>query len=117
MSINPKPEVVVRAAKHFQSNLKKLAKRYRNIRKDVSPLIENLQSGETPGDRVSGTGHVVYKTRLKNSDIQKGKSGGYRVIYLIQDNQIVVLLIIYSKSDTDDVSNSDVVSVIDSLEG
>ncbi|MEM7125574.1 MAG: type II toxin-antitoxin system RelE/ParE family toxin [Chloroflexota bacterium] len=86
------------------------------MRNDVSPLIEQLQAGETPGDRIAGTGHVVYKTRLKNSDIQKGKSGGYRVIYLVQNNQIVILLIIYAKSDTDDISSNEIVSVIDALE-
>jgi mRNA-degrading endonuclease RelE of RelBE toxin-antitoxin system len=44
-------------------------------------LIEKLQSGEVLGDRLSGLDIVVFKVRFKNSDIQKGKSGGYRLIY------------------------------------
>ena len=32
----------------FQQDLKKLAKRYRSIRRDLTPLIKQLQQGETP---------------------------------------------------------------------
>jgi hypothetical protein len=36
---------------------------------------------------------------VKNSNIQKGKSAGYRMIYQVESPSIVLLLIIYSKSD------------------
>ena len=44
-------------------------------------------------------------TRIKTSDIQKGKSAGYRVIYYLQTQTGVVLVTIYSKSDLSDVSD------------
>ncbi|HLT46170.1 MAG TPA: type II toxin-antitoxin system RelE/ParE family toxin [Rubricoccaceae bacterium] len=88
----------------FKRNLRHLARRYRSIRRDVEPLIERLASGETPGDRVRQTGHVVYKVRVPNSDARRGKSGGYRVIYYVQTSERVILITIYSKSEQGDVS-------------
>ena len=89
----------------FQRDLRDLAKRYRSIRLDLQPLIEQLKSGETPGDRVTGIKYQIFKVRLKNSNIQKGKSGGYRVIYYLKTETDIILATIYSKSDLSDVSN------------
>ncbi|MBE9260519.1 MULTISPECIES: type II toxin-antitoxin system RelE/ParE family toxin [Dolichospermum] len=89
----------------FQRDLRELAKRYRSIRSDVQPLIDQLQAGEIPGDRIAGIKYQVFKVRIKNSNIQKGKSGGYRVIYYLKNAQGIILTTIYSKSDLTDVSN------------
>ncbi|MCX5982933.1 MAG: type II toxin-antitoxin system RelE/ParE family toxin [Nostocales cyanobacterium LacPavin_0920_SED1_MAG_38_18] len=89
----------------FQRDLRELAKRYRSIRSDVQPLIDQLQAGEIPGDRIAGIKYQIFKVRIKNSNIQKGKSGGYRVIYYLKNAQGIILTTIYSKSDLTDVSN------------
>jgi mRNA-degrading endonuclease RelE of RelBE toxin-antitoxin system len=89
----------------FKKDLRELAKRYRSIRSDIQPLIEQLQAGETPGDRIAGVKYQVFKVHLKNSNIQKGKSGGYRVIYYLKTAQAIILATIYSKSDIFDVNN------------
>ncbi|WP_016952566.1 type II toxin-antitoxin system RelE/ParE family toxin [Anabaena sp. PCC 7108] len=89
----------------FQRDLRELAKRYRSIRSDIQPLIDQLQAGETPGDRIAGIKYQVFKVRIKNSNIQKGKSGGYRVIFYLKNAQGIILTTIYSKSDLTDVSN------------
>lgn len=34
----------------FKKDLRELAKRYRSIRSDIQPLIEQLQAGEIPQD-------------------------------------------------------------------
>lgn len=88
----------------FKRDLRDLAKRYRSIRTDLQPLIEQLQAGEIPGDRIVGVKYQVFKVRLKNSNIQKGKSGGYRAIYYLKTEQKIILATIYSKSDLSDVS-------------
>jgi mRNA-degrading endonuclease RelE of RelBE toxin-antitoxin system len=87
----------------FQRDLRDLAKRYRQVRSDLQPLIEQLQAGELPGDRIAGVSYTVFKVRLKNSNIQKGKSGGYRVIYYLKAVDSIILATIYSKSDLVDV--------------
>ncbi|MDB9303532.1 type II toxin-antitoxin system RelE family toxin [Nodularia spumigena] len=89
----------------FKRDLRELAKRYRSIRSDIQPLIEQLQAGKIPGDRIAGVKYQVFKVRLKNSNIQKGKSGGYRVIYYVKTEQEIILTTIYSKSDISDVNN------------
>ena len=65
----------------FKRQVRDLAKRYRRIKLDIQPVLDQLQSGDLVGDQIQNTGYTVFKVRIKNSDIQKGKSGGYRLIY------------------------------------
>lgn len=104
MHSEPSP-IEIALTPRFKRDLRELAKRYRSIRSDIQPLIEQLQAGEIPGDRIAGVKYQVFKVRLKNSDIQKGKSGDYRVIYYLKTEQGIILTTIYSKSDISDVSN------------
>lgn len=96
----------------YQKNLKKLGKKYRLIREDVKPLIEQLEAGEIPGDRIAGNKYPVYKVRVRNSDNNKGQSGGYRVIYYTITLESVLLTTIYSKSEREDVSNEEIEEII-----
>jgi len=73
------PPFEVLLTPQFQKDLKQLAKRYRSIRKDLEPLLEQLKAGELIGDPLVGLNREVFKLRLKNSDISKGKSTGYRI--------------------------------------
>ncbi len=88
----------------FKERLQTLAKRYRRIRSDLQPLIDQLQAGNLIGNQIPGTGYTVFKVRLKNSDIQKGKRAGYRVIYQLKDSVSILLVTIYSKSDQNDIA-------------
>ena len=38
----------------FKRNLRQLAKKYRHIRDDLQPIIDQVAAGETPGDQISG---------------------------------------------------------------
>ncbi len=100
----------------FKRDLRELAKRYRLIRTDLQPLVEQLQDGEIIGDRIAGNKYQVFKVRLKNSNIQKGKSGGYRVIYYLKTEEKIILATIYSKSDLLDVSNEIIEEAISQYE-
>jgi mRNA-degrading endonuclease RelE of RelBE toxin-antitoxin system len=97
--------IQVSASPTFNRNLRALAKKYRSIRYDIQPIIEQLEQGELPGDKIPGIGYTVFKLRVRNSDIQKGKSGGYRVIYYLKTETEIILATIYSKSALSDVSN------------
>jgi mRNA-degrading endonuclease RelE of RelBE toxin-antitoxin system len=98
------PPVQVTFSDEFQRRLRTLAKKYRNIRSDIQPVIEQLQAGDFVGDQIVGTGYTVFKVRVKNSDIQRGKSAGYRLIYQLKSTTSILLLVIYSKSDQTDVT-------------
>ncbi|MBD2442482.1 type II toxin-antitoxin system RelE/ParE family toxin [Dolichospermum sp. FACHB-1091] len=105
MQNNEPLSIEIAITPRFQRDLRELAKRYRSIRSDIQPLIDQLQAGEIPGDRIAGIKYQVFKVRIKNSNIQKGKSGGYRVIYYLKNAQGIILTTIYFKSDLTDVSN------------
>ena len=105
MQNNEPLSIEIALTPRFQRDLRELAKRYRSIRSDIQPLIDQLQAGEIPGDRIAGIKYQVFKVRVKNSNIQKGKSGGYRVIYYLKNAQGIILTTIYFKSDLTDVSN------------
>jgi mRNA-degrading endonuclease RelE of RelBE toxin-antitoxin system len=110
------PLVKIEASPTFKRNLKTLGKKYRNIRKDIESVIKQLQTGELPGDKISGVGYSVFKLRVKNSDVSKGKSGGYRLIYYCQTATGIILLTIYTKSEEIDISPDDITSIIDNYE-
>lgn len=88
----------------FKRNLRTLAKKYQHIRFDVQPLIDRLQAGEVVGERVPGTNYTIYKVRVQNSDIGRGKRSGYRVIYHIKTPAIIILVTIYSKLAQADIT-------------
>ncbi|OIP67362.1 MAG: addiction module antitoxin [Oscillatoriales cyanobacterium CG2_30_40_61] len=106
------PYIKIFFSDDFKTRIRALAKRYRSIRHDLQPLINDLQSGNFIGDQIQGTGYTVFKVRLKNNDISKGKSSGYRVIYQLKDNTCILMLLIYAKSDQTDISTNQIRDVI-----
>jgi mRNA-degrading endonuclease RelE of RelBE toxin-antitoxin system len=106
------PPVQILFGDEFQRRLKILKKRYRQIRFDLQPLIDQLKAGKTPGDQIAGTGYTVFKVRVKNSDNHKGKSGGYRVIYQMSSSVCTILILIYSKADQDNVAVEEIKAAI-----
>jgi len=92
----------------FRLELKKLSKKYRNMKSDYKSLLETL-SKSNPKDISVYLGKDCYKIRLKNSDNNKGKSSGYRIVYLaIEEDLNIILLSIYSKSDLDNISEIEI---------
>ncbi|TBR57562.1 addiction module antitoxin [Westiellopsis prolifica IICB1] len=110
--MSEQPFIRVEAAPTFNRNLRTLAKKYRSIRNDIEPVIAQLERGELPGDQISGIGYEVFKLRVRNSDIQKGKSGGYRLIYYVKTATGIILLTIYTKSEQADIAADDIKSII-----
>ena len=97
-------EIQIEFTPEFKRNLRALAKKYRQIPSDVQPMIDRLQSGETLGDQVAGTEYRIFKVRVKNSNIQRGKSSGYRLIYYLKTPVKIILVTIYSKLEQADIT-------------
>lgn len=106
------PPVQVGFTDRFEKDIRRLAKRYRKIRFDIQPLIQQLEAGELPGDQIPNLDQPVFKVRVKNSDIQKGKSGGYRVIYYLKTETQILLITMYAKSDRSDISLAEIREII-----
>lgn len=112
--LNEPNPVSIRFSDEFEEKLYRLSKKYRHIRSDIQPIIEQLQESNFIGDRIPGIGenYVILKVRVKNSDIQKGKNAGYRLIYQIESQASILLLTIYSKSEREDISPNEIQSIL-----
>ena len=99
-----KPVMEVFYTPEFKRNVRAMAKKYHHIQSDVQPFIDQIQSGKLIGDKVQGTGYTIFKVRIRNSDVSRGKSGGYRVIYYLKTPTAIILVTIYSKTEQSDVS-------------
>ncbi len=86
----------VEATAKFQRNLRILAKKNRNVRQDIQPIIKQLELGELPGHQVPGVGYIIFKLRVKNSGIQNDKSRGYEIIYYVKTVTNIILVTIYN---------------------
>jgi len=113
---NENPSVDVRYTPEFKRNLRALAKKYRHIRSDVQPVIEEIQRGSFPGVQVTETGYAIFKVRLKNSDIPKGKRSGYRFIYYLKKRDEAILVTIYSKTDQSDITPAQIRRILKEYE-
>jgi mRNA-degrading endonuclease RelE of RelBE toxin-antitoxin system len=96
----------------FKRNLRRLARKYRHIRTDVEPIIIQLHKGEMIGDQIPGVGLTLFKVRVHNSDIRKGKRSGYRLIYYLKTSDKIILVTLYSKLDQSDVSAEQIRRII-----
>ncbi len=109
---NNQDKIQIDVTPEFKRSLRTLSKRYRNIRSDIQPIINQLQAGQIIGDQIPRTGYSMFKVRIKNSDIQKGKSGGYRFIYYLKTPTRILLVTIYSKSDQGDISADTICRIV-----
>lgn len=97
----------------FKKNIKKLNKKYRSIKQDIEMFADELILNPLMGTEL---GNNTYKVRVKNSDNNKGKSGGYRIItYVIDENYKIYLVTIYSKSEQDNITDIELKELIGGL--
>ena len=94
----------------YKKSLKKLSKHYKNIEKDIDNFLNSIKSKNDLGIKLKSN---IFKARIKNSDKNKGKSAGYRLIsYLaIVENQLQ-LLYIYDKSKIENLSENEIDKLI-----
>ena len=92
----------------FDRKIDRLERKYPTTIDTVDSLIDQLEQGKLPGQRIPRVGYLVYKVRLPNRAPRRGKSGGFRVIYYAQFRDRVVLLTIYSKTDEPDISIAEI---------
>ncbi len=109
-------KTLVKSTSQFDKESRRLIRKYRSLRAELSLLRDELQQGERPGARLSGTGYTTYKARLPNRSAGRGKSGGFRVIYQDRSGQLVLLLLIYSKTEHADILNHVIRRLIRSVE-
>jgi mRNA-degrading endonuclease RelE of RelBE toxin-antitoxin system len=89
----------------FDRELKKLSKKYSSIKSDLSKLLTSLANDPGLGQPL---GNYCFKIRMAISSKNKGKSGGARVItYVKIVDEVIYLISIYDKSDTDTITDEE----------
>ena len=83
-------------------------------------MIEELKEGRFSGTLLTREDkpirYAVYKKRLPNPDANKGESGGYRAIYLVEhDNRYIAFLAIYYKAEQETVSDAYIGGLVDGI--
>lgn len=115
--------VTVRVTKSFVSALKPLLKKYPSLKRDLLKLEKEITDNPKSG---TALGHNAYKIRLKISSKGRGKSGGARVISLLEttlvgdvqfseDETVVNLITIYDKADTATITDKELKDIIKSF--
>jgi len=90
----------------YKKAIKKLSKIYRNIESDVKSFLKSINKKEDLGIELKSN---VFKVRIANSDKNKGKSAGYRLIsYLAIIENELHLLYIYDKSKLTNVTEKEI---------
>ena len=114
-------KIIVRITENFKSEVKPLLKKYKSLASDLLKLEKELIRNPKIGTPLGGN---VYKIRLKISSKNRGKSGGARVISMVdtmlvgivdsstEDEVFVHLLSIYDKSDVANISDKELKDLI-----
>lgn len=97
----------------FDRQLKRLAKKYRSLKKDLAEL--GLQLAENP-EMGKPIGQDCYKIRLAISSKGKGKSSGERIITHVYVAECTLyLLSIYDKSEQENISDKELDELLKQL--
>ena len=89
----------------FKKSAKKLAKRYKSFKKDLQLFVVSLDDNSKQGIKLE---EGLYKVRIKNSDNNKGKSAGYRIITYACIEDEIFLVDIYSKSEMKNIADESI---------
>ncbi|MFZ2889802.1 type II toxin-antitoxin system RelE/ParE family toxin [Sulfuricurvum sp.] len=100
----------IQKTKLFEKLIDTLYKRFKNIESDIEAFGDDLDDVSKLGIHL---GKNVYKVRIANSDKNKGKSSGYRLIsYLKIEEGTLTYLYIYDKSDLESLSEKQLDKIV-----
>ncbi len=100
----------------FENRFKKFSKKFPALDEEIQELEKELIKNPKSGRSL---GNGLYKIRLASKDKGKGKSGGFRIItYLVNDNNTyldIFLIIIYDKSEESSIKKSDLIKLAEAF--
>jgi mRNA-degrading endonuclease RelE of RelBE toxin-antitoxin system len=98
---------------HFDKEFKRLSKKHHSIKKDLADLVTELVKNPLQGNMITKN---CYKIRMAITSKGKGKSGGARIItYVIAPDETIFLLSIYDKSEQVNISDNELLELIESI--
>lgn len=117
-------KIEVRTTQSFKKAVKPLLKKYASLLGELADLEIELLKNPRAG---TSLGHDAYKIRVKIKSKGRGKSGGARVISLIETEivrvveaaeelTVVNLIFIYDKAEKSTITDAELRELIKSLE-
>lgn len=104
----------VETLENFRKEAKRLIKKYPSLKKELGNLGVVLSANPKSG---TSLGHNCYKIRIAIASKGKGKSGGARIItHVYLSNSTVYLLSIFDKSEKDNISDKEIISLLNDIE-
>ena len=107
----------IKTIKSFEKAVRNLSKKFREIKKDIKEASCLLEENPFIGVPIPGYEGALWKLRVTNTSAKRGKQGGFRIVYLVNEvTEHCYLLIIYSKTDKTDVTYEEVENLLKALE-
>lgn len=101
----------IKVYRRFEKEVKKLSKRYKSLKQDLTILAAELMQNPDMG---TDLGNGLHKVRM--SIASKGKRGGARVITLIatlsKEEKEIGLHFIYDKSERENITDKELQAVL-----
>ncbi len=93
----------------FDEALKRLKKKYPHVEDDLKSGAQN----PGPPRAIPGFAHKLWKLRIGSRDQQRGRRGGFRLIYYMDPSaaQTMYLVTIYAKNECEDLSAAELVQI------
>ncbi len=110
----------------FQRRVKHLRKDFPKIDEDLQHLFEKITKADSfkvHGDGVPGFGNTVWKYRCESSNMNRGKSGGFRILaYFLESRSTLYPFLVYTKkeyekADKGQPSKNDIKGALSALMG
>jgi len=111
--------VSIITTQNFRREAKKLLKKYRSLKNELTQFQEDLGKNPNMGTLITEN---VYKIRLGVKSKGRGKSGGLRIITYIhilekENGEIdIYLLSIYDKSDYENISDGFLKEIVEEIQ-
>ena len=114
--------VEVKITRQFEKNAKSLIKKYQSLKEELRELQSSLLINPRIGVQIKEN---IYKIRISVKSKGKGKSGGLRIVTYIEAESLgdeeskiiyVYLLSIYDKSNTENISDSEISKIISTID-
>jgi len=94
----------------YRKAYKRLSKDYRHLQDGIDNFLDSVKSKRDLGIELKSN---LFKARIKNSDKNRGKSAGYRLIsYLAIVENELHLLYIYDKSRLENLTEKEIDNLI-----
>jgi len=97
----------------FQRSYDDLTKQFPSLPKTLADTKKVLSKHPMLGDAIPKFRGKIRKLRLPNPDLERGKSGGFRLIYGYDSNKpdTIILIDIYSKTERADLTSTEIKAI------